>query len=380
MTVSSTTANRTQVTGNGVWDDITINWPMFQNSDSTYAIQVIRTTIATGATTTLAETTDYTVALDGTSPNTGVITLVAGAPSSAYRYTVIPNITKKQEVDLQNAVQVDMPTIEAALDKLTLIVQAQDETLSRAVVLSEDTQITGITLPSFGASDANKLVAINSTGTGMTTVNADELVSVSSFDLSTLTAETTTDTAADYTVIYDASAAAQRKVLLSNLGIGSSAGSGKVKQIVITNVTSTVSVNSQDAWVDLTGLTANITPTSADSRILIGYSINVTLNANNQRSGIRILKGNKPIGISEYPLRVEKVTQYCNEVGTDSGFRTLANNVIDEKAGTTSQLTYKLQIVGDTSATNQYLNRTVTDTDTAVYFRGHSQIFLIEIE
>jgi len=424
MTVSNTTANRTQVTGNGVWDDITINWPMFQNSGGTHAIEVIRTTIATGATSTLAETTDYTVALDGTSPNTGVITLVAGAPSSAYRFTVIPNIQKKQEVDLQNAVQVDMPTIEAALDKLTLITQAQDELLSRAVVLSEDTQITNITLPSFSVADANKVVTINDDGTGMTTMAVDELVSVSSFDINSLTTETTVSGSADYVAMYDASATAQRKVLIDNLptnisgkteltsgqidttndmlivydadagvnkkvsvdNLGASdSNTAAVKDIQITNVTaaSSLTISAALTWYDVTGMTVSITPDNKRDSVYIGGIFNFDRGASGQTLGFRVVRSDGKIiwsgGNDGSNHNTMSVTQGAGTFAATANAATYVMiHAIDQEVNTTASVTYKLQVISRT-ANNIQINRNTTDTDTTVYARAASQIFAMNI-
>lgn len=423
MTVSSTTANRTQKTGNGVWTTITINWPMFQNSDSTYAIQVVRTTIATGATSTLAETTDYTVALDGTSPNTGTITLVAGAPSSAYRYTVIPNLSQKQEVDLQNAVQVDMPTIEGALDKLTLLLQAQEEKLSRAVLLDEDTVTTNIVLPSFSVADANKIVAINATGDGMTTIDADELVSVSSFDINSLTADASPVGNTDYVPTYDASASTQKKVLLdnlpvnisgkteltsgqidtssdmllvydssagvnkkvspSNLGVGNSATHGAVQQIqyVTKSDTQSISCSSGMAFQEVTGLSINFTPSRADSKILIGGWVNVS-GSSTVLGGIRVaVDGVSVTNFSDGYLSGSGYHEYLNATNNNAYAEAplcLPFFLIIDSWKSLDQKAISVQAKSNNSIT-MYINRTGTDTNSATFSRQASHLWAMEI-
>jgi len=216
MTVTNTTPLVENKTGNGSWSTIAVTPGLiYQNSDGTHAIKVIKTTIAGGTTSTLAETTDYTVALDSTSPSTGTITLVAGAPSSAYRYTVLSNLTASQEVDLQNGTVVDMNDIEGALDKLTLLHQTQQEKLERAIILAEDTLVRNLTLDSLD-SQAGKLLVVNSTEDGFEYIDVTTQVSTASFIINDLTAESSPATG-DYIPIHDTSASAQRKVLLSDL-------------------------------------------------------------------------------------------------------------------------------------------------------------------
>jgi hypothetical protein len=418
MTVSSTAANRTQVTGNGSFTTIEIPWPVYQNSNGTHAIQVIKTTIASSVKDTLVETTDYSVSLSGDSPSSATITLVGGAPSSAFRFTVIPDIVKTQEVNLENAIKVNMPSIEAGLDKLTLQLQQQDELLSRAVILSPDTTITDISLPSFGVSDANKIVTINSDGTGMTTTDVDTLVSVSGFDIDSLEVAGAVDVEADYAVIHDTSAGGMKKVLVedlappldingqstidavdtandelliydastsstkkvtpANLGVGgSSEGSGKILQILTATKTDTESFTSNSTWKDVTGLSVSITPTSLSSKMIIGYSINGS-NSSYDHIGVRVKKGNTHVGASKEANMAFKLGQmfYSTPVYTTStsGF------FVDEDIQNLNEVTYQLQIAADSGSTTLYVNRGGTDSDSALFQRSISQLYIMEIE
>lgn len=163
MTVSNTEPLVENKTGNGTWTTINVTpGQIVQNSDGTHAIIVLKTTIADGTLTTLTETTDYTVALDGDSPSTGVITMVAGAPSTAYRFTVLSDLPLTQEVELENGTIIDVKNIEHALDTIVLQMQSMQEKIDRAVLLSPDALTRQVTLPSLEAADSEgKVLAVN---------------------------------------------------------------------------------------------------------------------------------------------------------------------------------------------------------------------------
>jgi hypothetical protein len=74
MSVSSTT-NKVTYTGTGTTGPFDFDFPVYVSSD----IVVDKYTIATGATTTLTETTDYSVTID--SDNTGSVTIMLRATS-----------------------------------------------------------------------------------------------------------------------------------------------------------------------------------------------------------------------------------------------------------------------------------------------------------
>lgn len=275
MTVSSNT-NRKSFTGNAVTTSFgTSPMVFFDTSD----LKVYVVTTATGAATLLTENTHYTVS--GGAGSTGTVSLAGGsapygAPSAAQTLLIVRELPLTQETDLANNDASDAEVVEDALDRLTIIAQQLEDANNRALTLpTSDVSGASTELP---VPSASTLIGWNSTGTALENkTSADvNLTLVSAFiatllddadaaaarstlgtlasDLSTLTAETapdvadllplrdvsagttdhttlanlfkvingltadsSPDTAADYIVTYDASAAAAKKVLLSTL-------------------------------------------------------------------------------------------------------------------------------------------------------------------
>lgn len=151
----------------------------------------------------------------------------------------------------------------------------------------------------------------------------------------------------------------------------SDATNGAVLQVVSTTKTDTFSTAST-SLVDITGLSATITPTSSSSVIVITF--NVTADGP-QSSGIALLRGSTKIGAgaaagSRPALSTITIYQTSDRPAVQSF------TFLDSPA-TTSATTYKLQTY--TSTGTMYVNRTVTDTDSNLYGRGASTITVMEV-
>jgi hypothetical protein len=133
---------------------------------------------------------------------------------------------------------------------------------------------------------------------------------------------------------------------------------------------------SSTTLVDLTGLTLTITPTSATSTILVGYTVQGT-------------------GIAATNMGVIQIIRDATAVGNAAaaGSRSVGNTVVGELAvaeigqqasfymdspATTSATTYKLQ-VQCTIAGTVFVNRTNADVNSGAYGRGTSSLILMEI-
>jgi len=157
---------------------------------------------------------------------------------------------------------------------------------------------------------------------------------------------------------------------------------GSVIQVVSATKTDTLSTSST-SYTDITGLSVSITPTSASSKILIIYSVNVGWD---QYRGLqlRLMRDSTAICIGD---AAGSRTRSSNTTFADTTWTfdtramwCLSNNFLDSPS-TTSATTYKLQIgaIGEVDGTNVYVNRSSTDGDSSVYGRTASTITVMEI-
>lgn len=154
---------------------------------------------------------------------------------------------------------------------------------------------------------------------------------------------------------------------------------GGVLQVVQVQKTNTFSTSSQ-SFVDITDLSASITPISASNKILVCISINVS---NNQHSDIRLLRGSTAIAIGDASSNQTRSTfhLYSGVSSSGMGYHTFSSSMmwLDSPA-TTSSVTYKLQAANPWSgAYSTYINRTHFDDDYAYNGRTPSTITLMEI-
>lgn len=158
---------------------------------------------------------------------------------------------------------------------------------------------------------------------------------------------------------------------------------GKILQTVSTTKSDTFTTSSGLAtWVDVTGLSASITPSSASNKILIFMSINVGWDAN-RGVYVRLVRDSTAIAIGD---AASNRTRASFTTGADISFtyetRVQWNGSVVhlDSPATTSATTYKVQIVGDASdPTNVYVNRSGTDSDGSAYARTVSSITLMEV-
>lgn len=143
MTVA-VASNKVLYDGNGGTTVFAFAFPILAETD----LRVVLRDTA-GDETVKELTTDYTVSA---SPWTsgGSITMVT-APASGETLLIKREVAATQLVDYRNGDAFPAETHEAALDKLTYLVQQLLEGNTRAVTLQEVTELTGLTLPDPGA-------------------------------------------------------------------------------------------------------------------------------------------------------------------------------------------------------------------------------------
>jgi hypothetical protein len=149
---------------------------------------------------------------------------------------------------------------------------------------------------------------------------------------------------------------------------------GSILQVVQTVKTDTFSSTTTNTWIDITGMTASITPSSASSRILIMASIYGSSQSN---SFVRLVRGSTAICVGDASgSRPQTSSGSFYTYGDGNIANTQPITFLDTPA-TISSTTYKLQFW--INGNNFYLNRGRSDTDNTDTARGASTITLMEV-
>lgn len=160
MTISSTT-NRVNFNGNGVTTAFAVSFPFFATSD----LVVKETVIATGAETTKALNTHYTVAgtldADGKYP-TGTVNYIT-APASGVRVTIYRDPPRTQLTDFVDNEALRASTLEIMADRLVALVQRVADVVTRSLRQPDGDSDTISALPG-AAARANKFLAFDADG------------------------------------------------------------------------------------------------------------------------------------------------------------------------------------------------------------------------
>ena len=156
----------------------------------------------------------------------------------------------------------------------------------------------------------------------------------------------------------------------------SSLPAGSILQVVSTNKTNVFSTTSGTA-VDITGMTVNITPSSASNKILVQVTMSYGSDVSSYPK-VTLLRNDSSINIGDASGSCSRVSIPMN-VGTDAASQlfTTSMTYLDSPA-TTSALTYKLQVF-TFSSRGFYLNRSAATSD-ANHLAATSSITVIEVK
>ena len=167
-----------------------------------------------------------------------------------------------------------------------------------------------------------------------------------------------------------------RIVPRDGLPAGSSGGIIQVKQTVLDTVFSSNNTN----YVDVTGMSVNITPQRSDSKILVMVTLRCAMNQSDRWSAYILLRDNQILfdGTAE-GSRTQCSIWHIPFVGTGTGNTFGDKNItfLDSPAST-SALTYKLQVKVQSGAT-AYVNRSMNDSNADYGPRTSSSITVMEV-
>jgi hypothetical protein len=158
-------------------------------------------------------------------------------------------------------------------------------------------------------------------------------------------------------------------------GGGGAAKIGQIIQTVKTNSFSTTSTT----FVDVTGMSATITPTSASNQVLVLINIPIISNSADRSVSLKALRGATVLTSNTDGGLADTDDAYMVAGGgglSDNPRKTHSGDLVYlDSPSTTSATTYKIQIKTDNAAGTAYINRWGLNTDAA----SVSTITLIEI-
>ncbi len=162
--------------------------------------------------------------------------------------------------------------------------------------------------------------------------------------------------------------------------INGTATPGKVLQVQSTSMTDSTSTSS-GSFVDISGLSVNITPSATSSKILIICQIQSSNNTLDRVMGFQLVRGSTAIAIgdSDGGNRVE-ATMSGSMVGSDSTNeqKNFSFNHLDSP-NSSSQQTYKMQGKAQGTGDVLMINKSGSDSNHDYQFRTISTITAMEI-
>jgi len=150
-------------------------------------------------------------------------------------------------------------------------------------------------------------------------------------------------------------------------------GGGKILQVQSTKMGSAFTTSSTNTWVDITGFSVDITPSSTSSKILIMFDTQLS----SDFAGFRIMRNSTEVGSGD--AAGSRITASSGGFRPMTGDRVMnVSQVHLDSPATTSAITYKIQTRCNTSGTT-YINRTSSWGDSTVYFTNASNITVMEV-
>ena len=152
---------------------------------------------------------------------------------------------------------------------------------------------------------------------------------------------------------------------------------GNVIQVVSTVKTDTFTTTS-GSYVDVTGLSVSITPTSSSNKILVLFQINGSQEVGAGRAYLKLLRGSTVIDAGDVAGSRTPALGGFSAIDQSITSTPVSGNFLDSPA-TTSSTTYKIQVAMNAGSGTAYINRTMQDADNANQIRMASTIIVMEI-
>ena len=153
--------------------------------------------------------------------------------------------------------------------------------------------------------------------------------------------------------------------------IATTATAGKILQVVSTTKTDTASTTTSGSWVDISGLSVTITPSSSSSKIFIMLTIGSVSSAGGYSVGFLLRRNDTRVGNSASTTKQSGIGNAY--AGNQDYLQTIATNFLDSP-NTTSATTYKVQ--WRNSSGTSYLGQY---TGNATEYNASSTITVMEV-
>lgn len=157
----------------------------------------------------------------------------------------------------------------------------------------------------------------------------------------------------------------------------SSALTGNVLQVVSTTKTDTFS-SQTNSFIDVTGLSVSITPSSASNKILIFTDMRFGTNGNASYVYFQLVRGSTGIYLGD--AAGSRIQGFGGGPTVDAATMLQLSTVFLDSPSTNSSTTYKIQAYNQNTAYIVYVNRSYTDANNASYLRAASSITVMEIK
>lgn len=330
MTVASGTAVRVEAAGDGSTVAFSFAFKVYTQDE----ILVYKLNSTTRVATLQTFGTDYDLSINGvdntTTTDGGTVTY-AIAPTASEISLILSNYNYAQPSELPRSAPMLMSRVESVADRQTYIAKQVAERIGRSMKLPEGTDISSFDLPPPTASR------------GLIWNDDGDALQNSAIDPDTLAA--------------------------SPIAI----------PVVKTEMTNFFSVTvATGVFSEITGLSASITPTSTNSRILVILSID---SSSSSDDNLVYLLSRNGAGIHDSTSsEAGSRTRGSLANRTDSGAEMMGYSFafIDSPASTSEQ-TYTVGVTSLAATPTVYINRAATDGDTSSNMCSSSSICLVEL-
>ena len=152
----------------------------------------------------------------------------------------------------------------------------------------------------------------------------------------------------------------------------------KILQIVQTSITANTASTTSTSFVDITGMTVDITPSSASSKVLVVINLNASATpAGGYMAIIKLLRGATDIFIGNQADSNRARATFVSRTYSNQSVNNMAGQFLDTPS-TTSATTYKLQWFTESGGT-AHLNLANAGSDIAKYGTTVSTMTVMEI-